>query len=508
MGGNTLGETKKRAFSGGQERRNFCFGCFYLGLFFIRWVFFSWEGWGVTAFTLGYSAVVTRYFLKKGIHITRAGWFWLAVVVLTGVSFSLWSNKGLEPWRSICLFLSAVYWVINVTGLPLLGKTSNWLILDGINGLFVIPFRNFGCQYQSIAFLGRDRRAEGRKIFSIVLGLLLTLIVVSMVLPLLMKADSGGFAKITGGVTAYFYGMGQDLAQLIFHGILAIPVAAYLFGLVAGSAHKRGWDAFQVEGVEQALSALRVLPLATVYTLLGLLCTLYVVFLGSQAPYFFSPFVGERPEGWQVYSEYARSGFFELCRIAAINLSVLAGANIFSKKTGRGGLVLKVLNSLLAVLTLVLIATALSKMAMYIGAYGLSVRRLLPCLFMVFLAVICGGIVALQKWQFSIVRLALGVGVVMLCTLSLADPDSFVARYNADRYLSGTLQDFDAAILYRSGPAGVDPALKVYEKTDDPVLKDALKAYLLTQRELAAESLGKPGDNLQKVRARQKTTEI
>ncbi|HCF71211.1 MAG TPA: hypothetical protein DER33_06450, partial [Syntrophomonas sp.] len=45
--------------------------------------------------------------------------------------------------------------------------------------------------------------------------------------------------------------------------------------------------------------------------------------------------------------------------------------------------------------------------------------------------------------------MAVGIGVVMLCTLCLFDPDSFVARYNAERYLSGTLASFDVEILYR-----------------------------------------------------------
>ncbi|HBQ85310.1 MAG TPA: DUF4173 domain-containing protein, partial [Syntrophomonas sp.] len=141
--------------------------------------------------------------------------------------------------------------------------------------------------------------------------------------------------------------------------------------------------------------------------------------------------------------EYARSGFFELCRIAAINLIVLLAANLLGQKQSRKDKALKIFNSLLAIITLVLIATALSKMAMYIGAYGLSMRRLLPCIFMVFLAIICGGVIALQKWSFSITRMAVGVGVVMLCTLCLFDPDSFVAHYNAERYLSGTLASFD-----------------------------------------------------------------
>jgi hypothetical protein len=480
---------------------------FVLGFCFARWVLFSWQGWGVTLYTFGYCGTVTVYMLKKGIHIPWAGWFWLTVVLLTGISFSLWTNNGLEPWRSLLLFFGAVYWIISAANLPIMGKTSNLIGLDGINALFVIPFRNFGCQYKSLALLGSNKQAERKQIFSIVLGLFLTLIVVSAVLPLLLKADSGGFSKITNGVLSCLHGMNKEVIQFVMYGILAIPIAAYLFGLVAGSVHRRGHDLFPKDSILKAVAVLRVMPAVTVYTLLGLLCSLYVVFIGSQLPYFFSAFVGERPEGWQIYSEYARSGFFELCGIAAINLIVLTAANILSQKQCRKSMALKILNALLAVLTLLLIATALSKMIMYIGAYGLSMRRLLPCLFMIFLAVLCGSIVALQKWSFSITRLAVGLGVVMLCTFCLMNPDGFVARYNAERYLAGTLKNFDVDILYRSGTAGVDSALKVYTQSKDQVLQADLKNYLLIQRQQVINSLGKPADSLEKAYARRKITE-
>lgn len=162
---------------------------------------------------------------------------------------------------------------------------------------------------------------------------------------------------------------------------------------------------------------------------------------------------------------------------------MLAAANLLSKQPRQDSTELNILNGLLALLTLLLIGTALSKKVMYIGVYGLSIRRLLPCLFMVFLAVICGGVTAMQKWQFSIVRLASGVGVVMLCTLFLLNPDGLVTRYNAERYLSGTLSSFDVRILYRGEPAGVDPALKVYAETGDQALQAELRTYLLDQQQ-------------------------
>lgn len=480
----------------------FALVAFALGFFFMRWVFFSWRGWGVSLFTALYCGAVTLYLRQKGVRMTRAGYFWLTILLLTGISYSLWENNGLEPARDLFLFLTAVYWVLSATGMPLLGKTSDWLPLDGLHGLVVIPWRNFGSQYQSLAVLCKNRGTAGKHLASIGLGLMLGLIVMATVLPLLIKADSGGFSRITNDIWRYFQWMQGDITRLFLQGLLAIPTAAYLFALVAGCAHRRGSPSFQQDSVQRSVDSLKILPAATVFTVLGLLSGLYLVFIGSQLPYFFSAFVGQRPSGWQVYSEYARNGFFELCSIATINLAVLAMANLSSKRTGRDSVALRVLNCLLALLTLLLIATAFSKMTLYIKVYGLSVRRLLPCAFMAFLAVVCGGIVALQRRKLSIMRLAAGVGAVMLCALCLLNPDGLVAHYNANRYLSGTLAGFDVEILHRAGPAGVDAALLVSDRTSDETLRAALDEYLLGQQQATALSSGQPSDTLQNALAR------
>ena len=498
----------KAPFAADRRDSYFALFAFVLGFLFARWVLFAWQGWGVTLFTLLFCGSVTLYMLKKGVQIPKTSWLWLVVVLLIGLSFSLWTNNGLAPLHGLLLFGSAVYWILCATGLLIQGKTSDLLLLDSYNALLVIPFSNFGCQYKGLALLGNNKLTRGRQVLSIALGLFLSFIVAAMVLPLLMEADSGGFAKLINGILDGFRGLGDKFWETFWQLILAVPIAAYIFGLVAGSAHKRGTGLFEKDSTLQQISGLRILPMTTVYILMGLLCTLYIVFIGSQFPYFFSAFVGQRPEGWQIYSEYARSGFFELCRIAVINLFVLTAANIMSQKHSRDSMFLKLLNVLLTILTLVLIATAFSKMALYIGAYGLSMRRLLPCVFMTFMAVICGGVIALQKWSFSITRLAVGAGVVIFCMLCIVNPDSLVARYNADRYLSGTLENFDVEILYRSGPAGVDSALKVYEQTNDPALQFKLKEYLLAEHQQADEVAGGSGDSLERAHARYRISEF
>ena len=502
--GISAGYRPKDPFVADRKDTAFALLAFVLGFFFVRWVFFSWQGWGVSAFTVFYCFSISMYFIKKGVSIPRSAYFWLSAVVLVGISYSFYANIGLEPWRSLFLLCAAAYYALCATGKLILGNTSNWLLLDGINAMFVIPFRNFGCQYKSLFSTQLIKRSMGRQALSIALGLLLALLIAGMVLPLLMQADSGGFSRIANEIFKYFQWVQQQFMDIIINCILAIPVAAYLFGLAAGCAHERGCDTFKREDIQYTLGSIRIFAPATIYTALGLISCLYLVFIGSQLPYFFSAFVGQRPEGWQIYSEYARRGFFELCQIAAINLSVLALANVFCKRPQGKNYVLKVQNALLSLLTLLLIATAFSKMALYIGAYGLSIRRLLPCLFMVFLAIVCGGIIVLQKRKFSIVRLSAFTGTLMICALCLLNPDGFVARYNADRYLSGTLESFDVQILYQSGPAGIDPAIKVYAQTGDAVLKAQLTAYIYDQRQKSTDALGKSRDSLQNMLVRQK----
>jgi len=447
---------------------------FVLGYIFVRWVFFSWQGWGVTAFTTAYLLTVTAYLIRKGAFVkSGAAIFWLAVTWLIGASYSLWLNQGFGAVRSLFLFSCAVYYVVVASGNTLMGRTSNFLLIDGINATIIIPFRNFINQYVSFSALSKGEKRV--KILPTLLGIIVAVILASIIIPLLETADAGGFGMVLGFLRPEF---GSDFFDMLMYAFFAIPVAAYLYGLISGAVHKKGTDIIKRESVEKIVVAMRILQSTTINIVLGAICVLYLVFIFSQLPYFFSAFTGVRPEGWLNYAQFARQGFFELVTIAGINLAILTISNLFSKKHRMDSRLLKIFNIALALITLVLIATAFSKMALYIGVYGLTMRRLLPCVFMVFMAIVFVALIALQKWDFSIVRMALVVGAIMIAGLSLSNPDAMVVRYNANRYLAGTLSEFDLEILRRAGFAGVLPAIEVYENTDDERLKWNLQWFL------------------------------
>jgi hypothetical protein len=374
---------------------------FIIGYLFARWVFFSWKGWGVAGFTTLYCAAVTAYMGIKGAPMKREGIFWLIVTWLTGLSFALWSGRSLEAVRSLFLLSTAVYAPIGLNGTSIEGKTGNMLILDGLNAVFVIPFRNFLNQYQSLRVFKGEKKSRISGQLSVLLGVGISLLGLFVLVPLLRSADSGGFSRILDSVFRVFSFSNKAVLKWFFYLLLSIPMAAYIYGLLSGCVHKKGWNTFKKEAAIDTVNALRIVPKGTILTVLGILCGVYLTFLLSQTPYFFSGFSGKRPEGWLVYSEYARRGFFELCQIAAINLGVLAAANLLSVNHRNAWKALKVFNVVLMLMTLLFIATAFSKMALYIHAYGLSMPRLLPCVFMAFMAIVCCGVILLQKWTFS-----------------------------------------------------------------------------------------------------------
>jgi len=477
---------------------------FILGFLFMRWVFFAWQGWGVALFTVLFIAVTLFYLRQKGKSMAGETWFWFAILLLTALSFALWPGHGVFIWRSMLLLGAAIYWVRMVAGVTLCGKTSDWLPFDLLCGIFYIPLKNLSAQYHSLAVVGKKRGGAAGKLWSAALGVLLAAVVISVVGPLLLRADAGGFALLLRNLQPQLDRLGQIDPLLFIQMVLAIPAAAYIFGLLAGSIRDRCAD---LRRAEKSVDALRILPPATAFTLLLLLNGLYIVFIASQLPYFFSAFRGVVPPGWESYAEFARRGFFELCVIAVINLVILSGAHLGIKITQRRSAALRALSSLLAVLTLVLIVTAFSKLALYIGIFGLTTQRLLPGVFLIFLAVIFIGVMVRQNRQFSIMRLTAFTGAALLCLLCVANSDALVANYNANRYLAGTLEEFDTTVLYRAGTAGISAAFLLYEQSDDRRLRQELYGYLTHIGRESMVGAGTLRDTLQDSLARRKITE-
>lgn len=176
-------------------------------------------------------------------------------------------------------------------------------------------------------------RSRGKRLLGVLGGVALALLCLCFVLPLLMAADDG-FASLLSGfvgrLAAWFSGWRDSWTEFVVKVFFALPTALYLYGLVYGAVRGRRACVYDKKEVCAVQRGLRFAPRSTVLTALFVLCAVYLLFISMQAKYLFGAFWGALPEGFS-YSEYARQGFFELCRVAAINIVILLAANVMSR---------------------------------------------------------------------------------------------------------------------------------------------------------------------------------
>ncbi|GAA4432823.1 hypothetical protein GCM10023169_39020 [Georgenia halophila] len=137
------------------------------------------------------------------------------------------------------------------------------------------------------------------------------------------------------------------------------------------------------------------------------------------------------------YAEYVHQGFGQLTLATALTLATVA---VVVRKAPRAGerdrLLLRVTLGVLCLLTLIVVASALYRMAVYQEAYGFTVLRVLVDAFelwlglIVVLVMVAG--VRLTGWWLP--RAALLSGTVFLLVIGLANPEGWVAEQNIERY--------------------------------------------------------------------------
>jgi Domain of unknown function (DUF4173) len=191
----------------------------------------------------------------------------------------------------------------------------------------------------------------------------------------------------------------------------------------------------------------------------GLLVVLFAVFVGVQLANLFGGGDHVLATTGLTYAEYARSGFWQLLLVTLLTLAVImvvARYAVTGTAADRGWL--RGLLGALALLTLVIVASALSRMWAYQQVYGFTVQRVLVLSFelwlgVVYLLMLGAGYRPRTAW---LPRAVAGTGLAALLALGLLDPDRFIAERNIERWQQTGKID----ISYLSGlSADAAPAL-------------------------------------------------
>lgn len=337
----------------------------------------------------------------------KESFFWLACCLCAAIGCMNGRGRAWCPYGvsemvnaampALALHGFAVYWILCRTGKRYDGETGVFLPLDGIRGFLFYPLAGF---FDGLCLVvervlrgikalvsGRGKR-DGKSLW---LGLLLLVLLLPIFLlagHLLGLADES-FGSLWAGLGRWFrfqWSLSELESEELFCFLVGLPVAAYLFGLVSSCLRR-----VEENSGEKALIAaerLRFAPAKAVAFALGAFSVLYLVFFGAQATTLFSAFWGRVP-GEQTLAQYARSGFFQLCAVSALNFAVLAAAAKLGRVPLRQHKGLKAGAGVLMGENLLLCLSAGSKLVLYIARFGFTPLRLQSFWAVLVLAVGC-----------------------------------------------------------------------------------------------------------------------
>lgn len=434
---------------------------------FVRFAVYNTFGFLATGIIAAMITASILFMKKSEIKLTRFNCFLAVILYLFSLVYSITDNVLIEILDTLFLISGIGYFVYSTAQ----GKKAleRFLPFALVKAIFEYPLKNFSLEFKAVNSCVKSSKF-GSNLKMIIIGLIVTIPLTSIVGILLMSADIG-VANMLESILDLI--AAESIWQIVCQIIITIPCACYIFSMFYSNVHREKSAPLSDEECEKSINNAKCVPNMIIYTAVTPICILYIMFFISQTNYFLSAFYGRLPEGY-IYSVYARKGFFELCIISVINFVVILIINLLAKNSGRKKpLVLKIYSILLCFFTLIMIAVAISKMVIYISAYGLTRLRVYTMWFMILIALffVIIGIKQLH-FEFSAAKWGTAVFTVMFAVLCFSRPDAAIAKYNIEMYNAGLLTELDINSLF--------------ELSDDAVLT-AVKSGILPPEEAKAK---------------------
>ena len=330
-------------------------------------------------------------------------------------------------------------------------------LLDAPRAFYALGFGNLGRSASGIAAGFRQGGTTTRRISAVGTGLLISVPILVIMISLLMNADAA-FEGLMDLLPDF------ELEEYFHSALWGILLAWILYSRAVALAKSPAPRA--AEGKTRGANVL------TVNTVLIMVCLVYVVYLLSQLAYLSGGLAGILPEGYTL-AEYARRGFFEMAWLCCLNLGILCFSMYLIRQEKLPRLT-KIAGTFLAAVTIFLVLTASAKMIMYIGSYGLTRRRVLTEIIMLWLALTTILVtLRLFKPNFGYMKAVVLTAMVLGALVFWVDVDSVVGRYNVRAYQSGRLETIDVSHLDSLGSAGVPWLVELTGDKDPEVARKA-----------------------------------
>lgn len=430
---------------------------FVLSMMMVDFVMFHGFNLGFTISFVLMFIVSTAYLFKKENKVSLFSIISGILSLAGSITFTLYHDYFVN---AVMLLLIMGLFTIYVCGLSNTfthNEGSVKILINMLEGIFFSPEH-----YSDIRRSAVSSYSKGKNIKSIVLGILISIPVLIVVVPLLASGD----AAFSGLLSKTFENIGIYVAELFVAAALAVYMIPYFI-----VKNKR----LGVREVKQK-NFKGVISSSLTATFLSVISVTYLVYLFSQLAYFFSAFSGFLPEGYAfTESEYARRGFFEMFAICVINFVIITLAGILSKKNEKGRIPMsvKALSVFIVLFSTLLLVTAMAKMKLNIEIFGLTKNRVMVSIFMIMMFVaIVFYVIHIFAPKFSYMQSVVIICSVLFVSLVFCNIDGGIAKYNTEKYLSGELKSVDVDYLYSLSDSAYPYILELADADDHLVTKE------------------------------------
>ena len=410
-------------------------------------------------FTISYAvlfAISSAFLYKKEAKGKAFAIICGALSLILSVGNTLYNNEFIKPVSVLITgFLYAIY-CLGICGGLAKAAGSYKMLLKVFIKTIITPIDKLGDVFGSI----KEGAKGNKKALAALLGILLSLPVLLVVIPLLVSGD----AAFEGLVSSVIDNIGIYLREIAIAIVILPFFYSYLFNIARDKEKKAATQS------PKKLSAIACTSFLSVISLT------YVVYLFSQLAYFFSAFKGILPEGYaHTASAFARRGFYEMCAICFINIALIGAVSILSeRKNKKLPAIIKLLSLFISLFSVLLVVIAIQKMRLNISTYGLSVNRILVSAFMLMmLVVIAFFILHIFAPKVKYMQPIIIICAVIFVAITFADVDRICAEYNIEAYTSGKLEKLDVDAIAAMSDSAVPYLVELTESKDEKIAKQA-----------------------------------
>lgn len=303
-----------------------------------------------------------------------------------------------------------------------------------------------------------------RSVRGVIKGIILALPLVLVFAMLFASADAR-FSEYMSSMSRVF--SFSAVQHLVVMGVFSVLIFGLLSLVLQKPSPRRA-------GVPEQLS----LGLEETLVIMGALAVLFLAFVALQLGYLFGGREVIAQTSGLTLAEYARRGFFEMLVVTAFSLLLLLGMTGMRCDMR----VFRPLAGLLVLLVLVIMASALQRLLLYVEEFGLTMDRLLALGVMLWLAGCLAGFVltVLRGRPRGFASGAATCAIVLLLLAGAVNPAALVARTNLSLALSLPERPLDVGYLLDLGGDAVPLILGAYDGLSESV--QCRLAYSLTTR--------------------------